>query len=465
MHRLAGIEVPGRPTRGRRPGTLLVLIVLWGLFVAYGTMLPFDFSASRQRFESKRRAFFAHPLARASKADLASNVLLFLPWGGLSAAWLAGRGAGPLGATLAAAAGGAALSAAVEALQLFAPMRVSSWIDLATNTTGAALGALGGWPTARVVGPAIVPRLRRGVARRPLASLAIAAALMLLAANMAPFDISLDPGDLKAALKASRPIPFGPPLRGPSVPVEPWAWASEGLTWILVGGLFSLALREGARDRAPGRASAEAVALAGLLALAIEVASLAIRGQAADATVVVLRGAGAALGAAIVTAARRRDARAWIGPALLLWGLAMILARWTPPRFILRGWDDLSPGMFVPLYTTFYTSYRRPHLFELADVAVELVRYLPFGVLLAARSGRATARGAGLIGLGCGIVLEVGRFFEEGRTAEITPALSGAVGAASGVALWREGEAAWRGLDGPDEGRSTDRRPSEVEQL
>src|SRR4051812_22400808 len=109
-----------------RPRVTVVFLVLFGLFIAYGTLIPFDFSATREQVETKRHGFFAQTLAGASRTDVVSNVLLFMPWGGLVAVWLTRRCAGLGTALVAGTASGCALSGLVEALQLFSPSRITS---------------------------------------------------------------------------------------------------------------------------------------------------------------------------------------------------------------------------------------------------------------------------------------------------------------------------------------------------
>ena len=45
-----------------RPDPALVLLVLWGLFIVYATMLPFDFSASGELIQSRLRRLWERPL-------------------------------------------------------------------------------------------------------------------------------------------------------------------------------------------------------------------------------------------------------------------------------------------------------------------------------------------------------------------------------------------------------------------
>ena len=121
-----------------------VLLVLWTLFIIFGTLIPFRFTNDVGQVVTKLH-LLGDPLnGPFSLSDVASNVLLFLPWGGLYAVHRAQKGgfwAAVLGATFS----GMALSGLVETCQLFIPGRFSSLLDLAANTAGAALGALAGW--------------------------------------------------------------------------------------------------------------------------------------------------------------------------------------------------------------------------------------------------------------------------------------------------------------------------------
>jgi glycopeptide antibiotics resistance protein len=427
-------------TRGRiDPG--LALLILWSTFIVYGTMLPFRFQTDAAEAARKLRAMggsFGRPISRT---DAVSNVLLFVPLGALLSFRLAGRGTG-LGMTLAVAAlSGLALSSLVECGQLFLPSRTSSLVDLTTNTTGATLGALAGWPLTRRVWPAWSAAARSFVRRRPMAACALAAGVGLGVAGLTPFDVSLDPGDVKAALKRARPIPFGPPLHGPTPPAEPWSWAGEGLTWILAGGLVTLALGEA--RWAGSRAVARAVALCGALSLAIEGSQLVIPSRTMDMTSVLLALIGSAAGAIAVAGSPRRDPRRWTGPALLIWGIIVLLAAWTPPVMASPSAWSLRPSQLVP----FWIYYERTDVFALSDVFNQALSFVPLGALLAARGARGSVRRAVLLGLGVGLVLEAGQLALADRTADITDALSAAAGAALGARLWGWG-AAIRGEEG-----------------
>ena len=226
------------------------LLLLWGLFIVYATMLPFDFTATSELIRSRVHRLWERPLrgAGGSWHDAYSNVLLFMPWGFLLAIWRASRGSTWLAAVAWALLSGACLSGFVEFVQLFAPGRYTSFIDLATNTLGSGVGALIGWPLTRWVWPIASVRIRQLLLSRPVAACALAVMVGLLVADLAPTYVKHDEQRTAAKLNRVRLIPFGllsgePPACGATL-----RWSAETLTWALIGGLFVLAARESGRD-------------------------------------------------------------------------------------------------------------------------------------------------------------------------------------------------------------------------
>lgn len=108
------------------------LLALGSLYPLQGLRVP----------EAGEWAFLvAPPPPFVTRTDLATNVLVYVPFGGLLAATLTRRRR--LRAVLPwILAAGAMLSAVLEVGQLFVPGRVASNLDIATNALGAALGAL-----------------------------------------------------------------------------------------------------------------------------------------------------------------------------------------------------------------------------------------------------------------------------------------------------------------------------------
>jgi len=415
----------------------VILLLLWGLFIVYATMLPFDFSASGEVIQARLRGLWEHPLS-GSWHDVAGNVLLFMPWGFLLAVWLAGRRRRYVAVLTLALLSGAFLSGSVELVQLFAPSRQASVVDLVTNTFGSCVGASIGWPWARWIWPILSVRIRQLLVSRPLTGCALATAAALVVAGVFQLQVKLAPTEREAALKAARPISFGPLLWGPGPPPEPWSWANELLVWVLAGGLFALAARESGRHGSG--AIRWACGLAGGLSLAILALELAIPGREVAMTSVALAVVGSAVGAVPVARSAAGDARRWISPALLIWGLSVIMWAWNPPRFTWPAPPFWRLERVVPFWSYLYSR----SLADLADLVGEVLVFVPLGALLAARSWRLSFAGAVLIGLALGAMLEIGQLFLPSRTVDVTDVLSAAAGAGLGLGLWRWGEWARR---------------------
>jgi VanZ family protein len=144
------------------------------------------------------------------------------------------------------------------------------------------------------------------------------------------------------------------------------------------------------------------------------------------------------LGAMLVARRAVVDARGWIVPALVIWGLATLLAAWNPPRFT---WPD-RPFLHLEMIVPFWSYFDSRTLEDLTDVVGQAGAFLPLGALLAARSWRQSFWSAVLIGFGFGVVLEFGQAFLPDRTADVSDAISAAAGTGLGLALWRWGESA-----------------------
>ncbi|NPB08762.1 MAG: VanZ family protein [Thermodesulfobacteria bacterium] len=153
-------------------------VLLSVLVIVYLTLYPFHFSATPSSFD------WSLPLLSSkhhSLFDLASNVLLFVPFGFfLGLAW------GPGLSTLVRAAVLALLlSGSVEVVQLFLIKRHPGLSDIVTNVAGALLGAA----AAGFVSPKLVWR-------RSLLPLALAIFFLY-----EPFFLSFDPGEVWHHLK------------------------------------------------------------------------------------------------------------------------------------------------------------------------------------------------------------------------------------------------------------------------
>jgi glycopeptide antibiotics resistance protein len=90
--------------------------------------------------------------------------------------------------------------------------------------------------------------------------------------------------------------------------------------------------------------------------------------------------------------------------------------------------------MLVP----FMAYFERHNMIDLADVVDEVMLFLPLGALLAMRwaGGRARIWHAALVGVGVGILLELGQIFNRDRYPDVTDVLWSGTGTALGFAIW-----------------------------
>jgi len=117
----------------------LILAIVVGL-ILYVSLYPFRLLPDRPELAE---ALGMLTWARASRADMFNNVLLYIPLG-FALALVLERGLGRVGAVVVATTLGAALSLTLELLQASIAPRVPSLTDLSLNAVGAATGAIAG---------------------------------------------------------------------------------------------------------------------------------------------------------------------------------------------------------------------------------------------------------------------------------------------------------------------------------
>ncbi|WP_158633484.1 VanZ family protein [Tautonia sociabilis] len=421
---------PAPLRRRRRAHPLTFLAGLCALFIVYGTTIPFLPEDDPMALAEGWRLALDAASLRSSRTDRVANILLFLPLGASIAARLGRAGIGPIGAVLAASAAGSALSVGVETAQINLQMRVTSVSDVLHNTAGSAFGGLLGWLASRAVWPVIRPRLRLLARSRPMATLAIVGAAGWAFVELAPFVPSADVGDLKQAVKASRPIPFGPSVDGRRPDPAPGGRAVEALTWALLGGAVALAMREAGLSGVGlvlGTVAVSAAVVAGA-----EVLQLGFPGHVTDATSVLFASAGAAAAGLAVASRPREPSGAWIGPALAVWALAVLIDGARPL-------DTLGPprGLDIRMAFPFYSYFWSPPTAALATASEKVATMVPLGLLLAAGSRRWTPARSARVGFASGVAIEVVQVFNASRTPDLTDGVLAAAGAWLGASAWR----------------------------
>lgn len=362
---------------------LLLLVVA---IVVYGSLYPWHFVfAGRPEPLALLLHSWPHAWTRFVTRDVVINVFLYMPLGAVAClAWLRRF---PRAAAAAAIAFGFALSLTMELLQNYVPGRTTSLSDLATNTIGAAAGAL----LALAFAPAIIPPLR-SQARR-----ASPGALLLLgcwgAYQLYPFFPIFSSTHLREALHALI-------VTHAFSPVATWAAMAE---W------FAAAL---ALEAVFGRLRASWLAWA-MLVLGLRI-FMPSRSLALDEV------AGAALALLaweILPSKRRLRFGVWIALS------AILLAELEPFRFT----RDAAPFSWIPLGATFENE-------RWGALVILLRKAFLYGstVWLLARSGISHPVAGGALAVAL-FILEMVQRHLPGRTPEITDSL---VALAMTAALW-----------------------------
>lgn len=247
------------PTRAQ----LALLALAYGMLLVYGTWFPltdWDWSLGGPG------GLLALP-AHSSRADLVLNLIVYIPFGLLLCAVLAGPVLlRPLLATLA----GASLSLVLEVGQTYLPGRMSSPIDLALNATGTLLGALVATAMLRLrLLRDLMAWLQASLREPGPGRLGLSALALWALSQWVPFVPSLDIGNLRSGLA---------PLKATLVGGEPLVGArltSYILMLLGVGAVGVAALRPGW-----GRGGWLATALLGVLLLKVPILGRVLSSEA-----------------------------------------------------------------------------------------------------------------------------------------------------------------------------------------
>jgi len=406
------------------------LAARWGyvVVVLLATLTQLHFSPDLAAAGERLARAFTPSLGWRDAIDGLRNTVLFA---GLGAVWVVTSRSGNVRAEIRRATlVGLALSATVEGLQVFSPVRTASIVDVTTNTLGALLGAGGVALLIAAVVAAKGARSYLGVPTLLVAGAYAGAALCealtpLFGPAALPWTAGGPVERLHAALRAAGPISFD------TLPLI------DLLLFAPVGFLFVMLLRERGRDaRWVGVAGAgAALALVaelghGMLgfpiwwgAVLVRVAGVGLGGWAAQralpALTQLLRGA-----------ARARAALLAYGALLVLWGWRLFLPR-TDLHAIAA---QLAPENLVPLASL----AQRVDAFSALHVLQQFLLYLPLGSMLAVWPLRLTGRWAHLWpGLWLAVVIELGHVLIVDRTFDPTNALIACAGLAIGWVVVR----------------------------
>jgi glycopeptide antibiotics resistance protein len=420
-----------------RKSTARFLWAAFSLFVVYGTTFPFDFPARGQSLAALFQRINWLPLGGRPGdigfPDIIQNILLFLPFGFLGYFSLIQKRSRLKKTAIVLS--GAALSASVEFLQIFSPLRYPALSDVIFNTVGTLLGLWAGIILKKsVLGFKSHPLARR-LLDTPSAYPAVVFLILTVAGAWVPFDFSLEVstvwGHIKPLLRD--PLHFG-------------SLDDAMITYIryLLATLFvARTLHEAGLPR-PVLAGTAAMAA---LALGLEASQVIIASrfpELGDAAVGVL---GTVCGGLLFfSPGFHRRPRVWTGAGGLVIFLSAASYGWRPYRFSSR----FSGFAWVP----FQAHFQGGTFAALGDFLESGMVFFPLGFLLGyfyprKRLGPLAASLAGVLAL----VVEVGQGFVAGRYADITDVLGAMLGATAGVLAMTRGWPAFREYMREDEDR------------
>jgi glycopeptide antibiotics resistance protein len=424
----------------RRP--LVGLATLFMAFAVYGGLVPFDFKRLAIHDAVAQFAAIPYvPVTQASKSDLLTNVLLFVPIGFFLLGALAAHS---LRVALLVwpfvAAAGFVFAAAIEFGQIFVAGRTSSWNDVAAETAGAALGGafwllagprLATWVRAARHSPTPADRLYR--------ILGVYGALWLVL-GLLPFDYTIRPQELAEKFRAGRILlqPFGPETTAADV-VRTFIMA------VPIGAFgFLWGRHAGHRHPAPlglaiGVAATAVVELAQLLAMS----------RTADVTDILVNIAGVGVGVWLgLTAGRRAAAppgrvKIWPLAALVAWIVLLTIRHWSPFDFVADGATARS-RVDLMLRVPFHSYYWGMPINAFAEAASKFLLGVPVGALLqwswlpaGARERRLLAIGIGLFSGMLFLAIEIGQVLVPSRVPDQTDIYIGLAGSLVGAQVVR----------------------------
>jgi VanZ family protein len=407
---------------------LPLLWLSYALFVVYVTTLPFGFDPSVDHAMSRLAAMSRNPFlsqdgGRASFSDMLQNVVLFSPFGALTALVLRQRrrtASRPV--PLFSAAAGFCLSAGVETLQLFTIDRTPSLNDVLTNTAGALGGGIAvvvaTWAAERTRS---VPHAADVLYRcYPLLLWGGVAAL----AAWHPFDTTVDVSSVAGKVRTLLTDPW---QAGPigDEGVDAVRYALVAVSAAIVWKRWRLRY-----------ATVVAILATSLLGVALEMSQFFVLSRMPSVKDAAVAAAGGLVGAVSCRLLWQRpsSAPAIVRPALVAPALVTIAATWLAAGLMLLKPLTFSSTQQAIQYTPFL-DYMRPSPESMVSHVVELtLAFFPIGFALGMIVRRprlwvATGLVAGLLA----VVLEYGQSWVIGRYADVTDAGVLVLGAFAGA--------------------------------
>lgn len=449
----------------RYVGLLTILAIL---FVLQAGLVPFDFVGDHP--DAGSTAFFGAKVTPLTFPDIVSNLFLYVPLGALlywALSLILRSRTLVLPVTIVIA---AALSGAIEWIQAYSPVRVSSIIDFVSNVLGASLGATVSW-LCRSVGRRSLGAALFELHERPQAVLLKTYCLILVVFAAIPFSFSFDTSRLKRAVKSANFVPFRAGKMDEALTDEVLArgdftayshlkwqrmkrwsrWAAECASFVVLAWLWLSVVRY---DYGFGRWAAKVLVfwLGGTFAVGLSALQFPIISRACDVTDILFRLLGLWLGLVTVSIYLRDSGR--ITPALQAqaWqrlakvGCAaaagyIFYAGLIPLTFDL-GSDGPAESFASKAFLPFYGYFIARFDLMMDDAMEKFACYAVFAALLATCWTRMTGAGhrsrplaIATAGVAISVVIELFQMFIPVRVTSLTdPILAGAGCVAGAIA-------------------------------
>jgi len=396
--------------------------------VLLATLSQLDFSPNIADAAARLHRAFEPSLEWRDAVDGLRNITLFA---GLGVVWITtSRSAHIRREIRVATLTSLLLSAAIEACQVFSPIRTASLIDVATDTLGGLAGAIA---TALLIIAVQDARQKRSYLGIPMLVFAGPYALAILCEALTPLFQTASPPDGGGPLQQ-----FAARLQEAQVD---WMLSDIFDVPLFVAAGFLLVALARERRRATGHSGRWSPGVGAIVVAAAHVVHGAIQLQV-RLTAVMIDGASMALGAWLADRRLGALTQRWRGGARALATLVAYGA-----LLLIWGWRPFLPEThFEMIATQFNTSAFIPlgllagrvDTFSALHAAQQFFLYLPLGALLAVWPLRTTGPWSALWpAAGLGFVIELGHIVVAGRTLDLTNALVACAGLATGWTVVR----------------------------
>ena len=412
-----------------------ISLLFWCLFIVYGSFVPFRFNIDPKFVHENLAKVQTYPFRDGRRnfsiLDVASNVLLFVPFGFLAATSGRPPSSSRHWAFRIAVIGlsAAAFATVIEGGQLFTVERTSSVMDVAANAAGAIVGAGVAWLLSRLFTIRLSGLMLERLRAEPALLLLALTGVVLAADAFYLFTITLDVSTAWHNFQNARWRPFAGPARH--------LWVDLLIDKVLMFGFFAAALRRSLQSfRRRPNASGSAWLATVLFGAGLEIGKLGFEGRFPNADDVVLAAFGALVGVTLVPMIVGSElVRSHSSSALLLLALVLVThAGLTPFEFHLTGAaiaEKIARIEWLP-FTAYYHADSQPALFDLWQ---KLLRSGLLGFSVAGLSvGRRWMPFAA--GLAVGAIIETAQLMTITRSTSVTDILISGIGGLLGGIIY-----------------------------